>query len=377
MIPFVDLNAQYLSIKDEIDSAISACISSGNFIRGSAVIDFEKAFSEYIGTDHCISCGNGTDALEIILRSLDIGSGDEVIVPALSWIATAEAVNNVGAEPVFVDIEEKYYNIDTSLIEEMITSKTKAIIPVHLYGCPADMDEIINISKKYNLYVIEDCAQAHGAMYRGRKAGTFGIASAFSFFPTKNLGAFGDAGSIVSDNSEIADKARMISNHGQLNTRHKHNIIGRNSRLDTIQAEVLKVKLRYLDNWNNSRILAAGKYIEKLSDLKGIILPEITQGIKHVYHLFVIRAKRREDLISEFRKKNIAYSIHYPTPLPFLDAYKYKLHSPDDFPVAVRVTNEIISLAFYPEITDDHIDIVCDTIIEVLKENQFAIMSDF
>lgn len=367
MIPFVDINAQYLIIKDEIDSAISACISSGNFIRGSAVTDFEKAFATYIGTDHCVSCGNGTDALEIILRSLDIGSGDEVIVPALSWIATAEAVNNVGAEPVFVDIEEKCYTIDVTRIEEKITSKTKAIIPVHLYGCPVDMDEILRISKKHSLFIIEDCAQAHGAMYKGKKVGTFGTASAFSFFPTKNLGAFGDAGAIVTDSSEIADKARMISNHGQMNTRHKHNIIGRNSRLDTLQAEVLKVKLNYLDTWNQNRIIAAAKYKERLSNCKEIILPEIPQGRTHVYHLFVIRTKRREDIIYEFRKRNIAFSIHYPTPLPFLDAYKYKQQTPDNFPVSARVTEEIISLPFYPEITDNYIDIVCDTILGIFN----------
>ena len=244
MIPFVDLNAQYQSIKSEVDTAVQECINEGNFIKGRAVCEFEKAFADYLGADYCLGCGNGTDALEIILSSLHIGPGDEVIVPALTWISTAEAVNNTGAEPVFVDVNKDNYTIDYSKIEEKITSRTKAIIPVHLYGCPAAMEEINNIAVKHGLHVIEDCAQSHGANYRGVKTGTIGIASAFSFFPSKNLGAYGDGGAIVTSNKELYETARMISNHGQLKTKHNHTIIGRNSRLDSLQASVLNVKLR-------------------------------------------------------------------------------------------------------------------------------------
>ena len=241
MIPFVDLKIQYLNIKDEIDSAVKKCIESANFIKGEGVTAFESSFAGYLGIDWCIGCGNGTDALEIILESLNIGPGDEVIVPALTWISTAEAVTNVGAEPVFVDINPGSYTLDYTKIEEKLTRRTKAIIPVHLYGNPADMNEIGLIAVKHGLFVIEDCAQAHGAEISGKKVGTFGIASAFSFFPSKNLGAFGDAGAIVTNNKEIAEQCRKISNHGQLFEKHKHYITGRNSRLDTLQASILSV----------------------------------------------------------------------------------------------------------------------------------------
>ena len=260
MIQRVDLKALYLELKEEIDKAVSDCIAESNFIKGKIVSQFENAFSKYLGLNYCVGCGNGTDALELILKSLNIGIGDEVIVPALTWIATAEAVNNVGAEPIFVDINQDNYTIDVSKIEEKITSKTKAIIPVHLYGCPADMNEIIRIAKEYELFIVEDCAQAHGAEYSGKKVGTFGIAAAFSFFPSKNLGAFGDGGAVVTNNEELANKVRMISNHGQLQTRHLHAVIGRNSRLDSIQASVLNVKLPYLDKWNTNRIKVSQLY---------------------------------------------------------------------------------------------------------------------
>jgi dTDP-4-amino-4,6-dideoxygalactose transaminase len=361
-IPLVDLKAQYLSLKPEIDSALSHCVDEGNFIRGKSVTDFENAFSEYLGTKYCVGCGNGTDALEIILKSLQIGVGDEVLVPALTWIATAEAVNNVGAEPVFVDINPENFTIETSKIKEKITKKTKAIIPVHLYGSPADMTEILDIAKEYGLFVIEDCAQAHGAEFSGQKTGTFGIAAAFSFFPSKNLGAFGDAGAIVTNNNEIAERARMITNHGQLVSRHTHSIIGRNSRLDTIQAAILSVKLRLLDKWNGNRRNAADIYIIKLRKNSGIILPHQVKDKKHVFHLFVIRTQVREKLIAALNENNIANGIHYPKALPFLDAYKYKKHKISEFPVAAMVTGEILSIPIYPEITEEQVNRICNII---------------
>lgn len=365
MIPFVDLKAQYITIKDEIDSAITECIAGSNFIKGEAVARFENAFAEYIGTKYCLGCGNGTDALEIILAALSIGHGDEVIVPALTWIATAEAVNNAGAEPVFADVDPFTYTIDIKKIEEKITKNTKAIIPVHLYGFPAAMDEIVHIAGKYGLYVIEDCAQAHGAEYKGRKAGTFGIASAFSFFPSKNLGAFGDGGAIVTSNEELAEKFRKISNHGQLKERHKHFVVGRNSRLDSIQASILFVKLKYLDEWNLKRHKAAMHYIARLNDNKDIVLPYTGSENKHVFHLFVIRCKDRINMIKRLESKNISWGIHYPEALPFLEAYAYKNHKREEFKVSTVITQDILSLPIYPELSMEIIDTICDQMLNV------------
>lgn len=364
MIPFLDLNAQYITIKDEIDTAIKECISGSNFIKGEAVSSFEKNFANYLGIKYSSGCGNGTDALEIILASLNIGQGDEVIVPALTWIATAEAVNNSGAEPVFVDVDSSTYSIDFRKIEEKITKRTKAIITVHLYGFPASMDEILAIASKYKLHVIEDCAQAHGAVYKGRKVGTFGIASAFSFFPSKNLGAFGDGGAIVTNDNEIIERCRKISNHGQLNEKHKHFVVGRNSRLDGLQASILQVKLKYLDEWNLRRNEIAIHYISRLKDKGYITLPYTSDNRKHVFHLFVIRHKNRAKLIELLNEKNISWGIHYPESLPFLDAYRYKNHTRKDFKNSCELTNEIISLPIYPEISVDAIDMVCDQVLK-------------
>jgi dTDP-4-amino-4,6-dideoxygalactose transaminase len=364
-IPLVDLKAQYQSIKSEIDKAVSECISEANFIKSKAVSDFESAFADYLGTKYCIGCGNGTDALEIILVALNIGPGDEVLVPALTWISTAEAVNNVGAEPVFVDIDPRTYSIALDRISEKITKQTKAIIPVHLYGYPAEMIEICSIAEKNGLFVIEDCAQAHGAEISGKKVGTFGIASAFSFFPSKNLGAYGDGGAIVTKDKDLAELARRISNHGQLKEKHNHSIIGRNSRLDSIQASILNVKLKYLDQWNLKRQKAAHYYMSRLSGCADIILPFSEQNKKHVYHLFVLRSKFREKLIKLLDEKEIAWGIHYPKPLPFTDAYGYKKHKRSDFNVASEAAQEILSVPVYPEITEAQLSFICDQILKV------------
>lgn len=363
-IPLVDLKAQYLSIKEEIDDAITKCLNEGSFIKGKIVNDFEQNFAHYIGVDHCIGCGNGTDAIELILNALNIGRGDEVIVPALSWIATAEAVNNVGAEPVFVDVKLSDYTIDTSKIEKLINNKTKAIIPVHLYGCPCDMDDIMSIARKHKLFVIEDCAQAHGAEFNGKKIGSFGDASAFSFFPSKNLGAFGDSGAVITNDQKIADSVRMIANHGQLQQRHNHQVIGRNSRLDTIQASILNVKLKYLDAWNLKRIEASDHYKCNLKKLTSIHLSEYSSNKKHVFHIFSIQTSDRENIISKLTTANVATGIHYPTPLPLLEAYKYKGHCEKDFPVALKITREVLTLPLYPEISKAQIDKICSEIIQ-------------
>ena len=366
MIPFVDLNAQYISIKSEIDNAIKECIVETNFIKGKAVSIFERSFAEYLGVECCVGCGNGTDALEIILASLNIGAGDEVLVPSLTWISTAEAVTNVGAEPVFVDIDPQTYTIDYTKIVEKLTKKTKAIIPVHLYGCPADMNEIKKIAEKYGLLIIEDCAQAHGAEYYGRKIGSFGIAAAFSFFPSKNLGAFGDGGAIVTNNRELGDVVRKISNHGQLNEKHKHFIIGRNSRLDSIQASILNVKLKYLDSWNHKRQQVASFYISRLKEKREFILPYEEQNKKHVYHLFVIRCKKRDKLIDLLEEKKISWGIHYPTALPFIDPYSYKKHKPEDFINSSTIIKDIISIPIYPELKEEQLNIICDQLLKYI-----------
>ena len=368
MIPFADLNAQYNSISKEIDAAIKKCIAETNFIKGKAVADFEHNFAGYLNVKYCIGCGNGTDALEIVLAALKIGLGDEVIVPALTWISTAEAVTNVGAEPVFADIDPLTYTIDPADIEKRITGKTKAIIPVHLYGCPAEMDKITSIAEAHGLYIIEDCAQAHGAEYKGKKVGTFGIASTFSFFPSKNLGAYGDSGAIVTSDEEVADLVRKISNHGQLSEKHKHYFPGRNSRLDSIQAAILDVKLKYLDNWNSKRINIANKYLSELSDCKKLVLPAQNDIRKHVFHLFVLRTTSRERLIQLLDEKNISWGIHYPNAIPFTEAYTYKHHLPDDYPVSSDAVRKIISIPIYPELTNDQIELVCNQIIRYNAE---------
>lgn len=365
MIPLVDLKAQYVALKDEIDEAIRLCIDEANFIKGEMVTEFEAAFSKFIGTNFCMGCGNGTDALEIILTSLKIGFGDEVLVPALTWISTAEAVNNVGAEPVFVDINPCNFTIDVTKIREKITTKTKAIIPVHLYGCPADMNEIQRIADEYGIYVIEDCAQAHGAEYSGKKVGSFGIASAFSFFPSKNLGAYGDGGAIITNDKSLAETIRKIANHGQLHAKHTHYIIGRNSRLDTIQAAILNVKLKHLDNWNEKRRRAADYYKSRLKERESIILPINEKNKLHVYHLYVIRSHQRVTLIKHLANEKISCGIHYPKPIPFIDAYNYKKHRLHDFPNATIISDEILSLPLYPEITERQLDRICNEVLKV------------
>jgi dTDP-4-amino-4,6-dideoxygalactose transaminase len=368
MIPLVDLHAQYKSIKSELDNAIRDCISDGNFIKGKPVTEFEEAFADYLDAKYCLGCGNGTDALEIILASLNIGPGDEVIVPALTWIATAEAVNNVGAEPVFADVDALSCTLDSRRFEEKITKKTRAVIPVHLYGLPADMNEIVRIAEKHKILVVEDCAQAHGAEYFGKKVGTFGVASAFSFFPSKNLGAFGDGGAILTNNSDLYETARKIANHGQLKTKHEHSLIGRNSRLDSLQAAILKVKLTYLDEWNRQRNQIAQFYKMHLGANKEIILPEFSDHTTHVFHLFAIRCKNRKHMSELLDEKSISWAIHYPKPLPFLEAYKYKKHLPDEFPASSQITNEIISLPMYPELTESQLNIICNQILEKYQE---------
>ncbi len=348
MIPFVDLHRQYLSIKPEIDQAISEVIFETAFIGGKRVSSFEESFAKWLGVRHCIGCANGTDSIEILLQAMEIGAGDEVLVPAISWISTSEAVSAVGATPVFVDIDSTTFTIDVNLIDKAITSKTKAIIPVHLYGHPADMVSILQIAKKYGLKVLEDCAQAHGARINGQNIGTFGDAASFSFYPGKNLGAYGDAGGMVTNSNEIAKKARQIANHGQ-EGKHNHLIEGRNSRLDGLQAAILSVKLPYLNKWVDARNSVALQYINNINNPK-IQLPLITKNNLHAWHLFVIRTEYRDELKEYLSTNGVESAIHYPTALPFLKCYENIGFIPTNFPVAFNYQSQILSIPMFPEL---------------------------
>jgi dTDP-4-amino-4,6-dideoxygalactose transaminase len=365
-VPFVDLNAQYLSLKGEIDAAIQSVVNKTAFVGGPYVQEFETAFAEKYGVKHCISCANGTDAIYITLKALRIGPGDEVITVANSWISTSETISQAGARPVFVDIDPDYYHIDPQKIEEKISSKTKAVIPVHLFGQPASIDEIQGICEKHNLFLIEDCAQAHFATYEGRKVGTFGIAGTFSFYPGKNLGAYGDAGAIITDDDNLAERARMFANHGSLR-KHQHDMEGINSRLDGVQAAILSVKLKYIDKWNLARNKNALVYNRLLSGLGQIRTPKIRENSFHIFHLYVIRSEKRDELANFLKSKGIETGIHYPTALPFMTAYSYLGHKRSDFPIANQMQDGILSLPMFPELTDEQINYVASSTKEFFK----------
>ena len=360
-IPIVDLKVQYQSIKEEIDKAIQSVIENTAFIKGEYVEQFEGDYAEAYGTKHVVSCGNGTDALYITLKAMDIGPGDEVITTAHSWISTSETITQAGAKVVFVDIDKDYFTINTNLIEEKITKRTKAIIPVHIYGQPVNMTEIMRIANKYNLKVIEDCAQGHFAEWDNKYVGTIGHAGTFSFFPGKNLGAYGDGGCIVTNNDALAEKMRMFANHGAL-IKHEHHIEGINSRLDGLQAAILSVKLKYISQWTALRIDRAAYYGTMLNGHSDIITPKIHSSSKHVFHLYVVQVKNRDKLQHHLKNNGIASAIHYPVPLPFMKAYKYLGYSPDDFPNIYATHQKILSLPMFPELSDDQIECIVDII---------------
>ena len=362
-IPFVDLKSQYLSIKEEVDSAIQEVINNTAFVGWQTVKNFEEAFARYSGATHAVGCANGTDAIEIALKAMGIQPGDEVIVPACTWISTAESVSAIGAIPVFADVLPGLYTIDPEDIERKLTPRTKAIIPVHLYGLPAEMDEVMHIADKHGLMVMEDCAQAHGATYKGKKVGTFGQAGSFSFYPGKNLGAYGDAGAMITDDVGIAETMRIICDHGQKG-KHNHLVEGRNSRLDGIQAAVLKVKLNHIEKWTDARHGNARYYNERLADA-WLVTPVIPDYTRHVFHLYVVQIENREQIMKLLGEKGIATGIHYPTPLPYLKAYEKFGHQPGDFPVSESQKDKILSLPMFPELTREQIDYVCDALMGV------------
>lgn len=361
-IPFVDLRSQYLSIQEEIDQAIYEVINSTSFIGGQYVQAFEKEFAHLYGAKHCIGVGNGTDAIYIALKMLGIKEGDEVITTASSWISTSETISQTGARPVFVDID-KFFTIDPSKLAQHITKRTKAVIPVHLYGQPAEMDKIQEICSSHNLHLIEDCAQAHFSEYKNTYTGKFGIASTFSFYPGKNLGAYGDAGAIITDDDSLAEKCRMYANHGALK-KHHHLIEGINSRLDGLQANILKIKLRYILKWTNARAKNAALYTQLLHDIPAVEVPQIRENSKHTFHLYVIKADKRDELKKYLDSKGIETSIHYPTILPLLPCYRHLNHKPEDFPVAFSCQQKILSLPMFPELTQEQIHAVSRAIRE-------------
>jgi len=359
-VNFVDLKAQYATIKDEVNEAIGGVLQSCAFVNSRS---FEKDFADYIGTDYCVGVGNGTDALFMAMKAMGFGPGDELITAANTFIATAEGIGWTGATPVFVDCDA-LYNIDVTKIEAAITDKTKAIVPVHLYGQPADMDAVMDIAKRHNLKVIEDCAQAHGATYKGRKVGTFGDAACFSFYPGKNLGAYGDAGAVVTNDEALATDIRKLGDHGS-NVKYQHDFEGMNSRLDGIQGAVLSVKLRHLDKWSDRRIEVAKRYCEGLKDV--CVVPETMDDVRHVWHLFVIQVNNREELMNHLQAEDIASGIHYPVPLPKTPAYASLGYEADQFPVAYGTADKIVSLPMHGDLTDEDVDLVIQEVRKVVK----------
>ena len=361
MAPFVDLYAQYLTIQPEIDEAIAAVIRESGFVRSRFVDQFEHEYAEAMGVKHCVSCANGTDAIYIAMKGLGIMPGDEVITTAHSWISTSETITQAGGKVVFCDTDGATFTIDPAQIEAKITPRTVGIIPVHLYGQSAEMDAIMAIARKHNLWVIEDCAQAHLAEYKGRKVGTFGNAATFSFYPGKNLGAMGDAGCLVTNDDALAEWCATYARHGG---KGDHKIEGINSRLDGLQAAILSVKLPHLAGWTKARQKIAGKYNSLLEGISGIKTPQVTEGCTHVYHLYVIRSENRDALREYLKNQSVDTVLNYPKALPFYPAYDYLGHQPSDFPHAHANQSRILSLPIYPEMSEEKIVYVSDAIRE-------------
>ncbi|MBP5179680.1 MAG: DegT/DnrJ/EryC1/StrS family aminotransferase [Clostridiales bacterium] len=363
-IPFVTFRPMEKELDKDIRAAFETVYSNSWYIEGEEDTKFEKAFAQYIGTDYCVGCGNGLDALVLALKALGIGDGDEVIVPSNTYIATALAVTYAGAKVVFVEPDIRTYNIDPTLIEDAITDKTKAIMPVHLYGQACDMDPIMEIADRHGLNVIEDCAQAHGATYKGRKIGTFGIASGFSFYPGKNLGALGDAGAAVTNSKELADKIRAYGNYG-CDYKYHHIYKGNNSRLDEFQAAFLSAKLPHLDRMNEARKAIANKYLEGIKNPL-VTLPFVADYADPVWHIFAIRCDRKDELQKFLRDAGIGTNNHYPIPMHLQEAYKDLGFKEGDFPIAELISATEISIPLYYGMTDDEINYVID------KINEFA-----
>ena len=361
-IPLVDLASQSQSLKAEVLRRMEAVIDSGRYILGEEVEQFERQFAEYCGVEHCVGLSNGTDALHLALRALDIGHGDEVITAGNSFAATAFAIVYSGATPVLVDVDEQDFNIDVELVEQAITERTKAILPVHLYGQPARMHEIREIADRHGLYVVEDAAQAHGAELSGQRCGSFGDIACFSFYPGKNLGAFGDGGAAVTGDAALAEKLRLLRNYGQ-KEKNRHDLLGYNCRLDTLQACVLLTKMQWIEAWTEQRRRVAQWYREELDGVD-LLLPQQRAGCRHVYHLFVVRHPQRDRMLRYLAEQDVYAGIHYPNPLSTAAPLRDAVTLPMDLPVTTKLAAEIISLPMYPEMTREQVALVCHSIHE-------------
>ena len=360
-VPLVDLKTQYATIEAEVRAAMDEVLDSAQFINGPAVADFERRFAASCGAGFAVGVGNGTDALTLALKALGVGPGDEVITTANTFIATAEAVVAVGAAPVFVDVDPAHFNMTPEGLSAAITPRTKAAIPVHLYGQPAPMAEIMSVAKQRSIKVIEDAAQAHGAEYNGKRVGSWGDAATFSFYPAKNLGACGDGGAVVTNDEQLAVTVRMLRNHGRTD-KYLHEYVGVNSRLDTLQAAILGVKLTRLEEWNRMRRTVAAKYDAALGEFAGLTLPAEMPGGKHVYHLYVVRTGRRDELRQYLSENGIGVGIHYPIPLHLQPALQSLGYGPGDFPVAEQLADSILSIPMYPEMQDAQLVRVVQTL---------------
>lgn len=362
-IPLVDLKAQYPTIARDVQSRIDRVAQEGRFVLGSEVAEFEAEFAAYCECPYAVGVASGLDALKLSLRGLQIGPGDEVITAANTFIATALAISAVGASPVLVDVDPQSYNLHPATLADAITSRTKAVVPVHLYGQPADMDEIRQIAKEHRLAVVEDASQAHGARYRGSRTGSLGDIAAFSLYPGKNLGCFGQGGVVTTHDRQLAETVAVLRNYGS-RQKYRHELRGENSRLDTIQAAVLLVKLKHLDRWNGARRRVAAAYRTELDGVGDIVLPAVSPDVEHVYHQFVIRTAFRDRLLRRLNESGIGAMIHYPVPIHLQPAYEDHGWHVGDFPVAERLATEMISLPMYPELEDRQVERVCSCIKE-------------
>lgn len=367
-VPFLDLKAQYASIKEEVLEKVNEVFEDCAFSAGKYVSEFEVSFRKAHGANHCIAVNSGTAALHAALWALDIGVGDEVIVPANTFIATAEAVSLTGAIPVFVDCEEDFYCIDASKIEERITGKTKAVIAVHLYGHPANLSLLKEITDKNNIFLVEDCAQAHLCEFKGEKVGTVGDVACFSFYPGKNLGAYGEGGAIVTNDEKLAKVIRLLISHGS-EVKYYHDRIGHNYRMSGVQGAILNLKLKYLPSWTDSRINNAEKYSSKLKDVAQVVTPNVMDGCKHVNHLYVIQCDKRDELLKFLNDNGVGAGIHYPIPCHLQKAYEELEYKNGDFPQSERIAKRIISLPMFPELSEDDIKYVADLIKQFYLNN--------
>ena len=370
-VPLLDLKAHHEPMREELLAAIREVIDSSAFAGGPFVAKFEQDFAAFCGASYAVGVGNGTDALWLSLLALGIGAGDEVITAPMTFMATAEAISFCGAKPVFVDIDERTYTLDPNLLERAITRRTKAIIPVHLFGQAADMDPILEIARRHGLPVIEDACQAHGAEYKGRKAGSLGICGCFSFYPGKNLGALGEAGAVVTNSEELTNKIRMLRDHGQAKKYH-HVLIGWNARMDGIQGAVLRVKLRYLSKANDARRAHALSYNQQLADFEDLITPVEAGYARHVYHVYTVRCRTRDRILQAMAGRGIACGIHYPVPVHLQEAYRFLGYTKGSFPVAEQCAEEFLSLPMFPELSADQIQAVSSGVKAELEKDKMA-----